>query len=221
MTDSEANKIFAEAKEAILSQDAASALEIAQKGLASGIKPMDLLNKGFIPGITEVGDRFGRGTLFLPELIQAAKVMQSVIDMVNERIEALGDQSLSAPVKILIATVKGDVHDIGKAILVAMLKANGFKVFDLGRDVPNEKIIEQAEKLAVDIIGTSALLTNTMGEQQKLEKLLRERGLREKYKTMVGGAPVTQRWANRIGADAYAEDAVEAVNKVKELLGRG
>jgi trimethylamine corrinoid protein len=121
--------------------------------------------------------------------------------------------------KIVIGTVEGDIHDIGKTIVVSLLKANGFEVYDLGRDIPTEKFIEKADEVGADIIGTSALLTTTMEGQRKLEAALKGKGLKGKYQTMVGGAPVTQRWADRIGADAYAEDAGEAVKKAKQLLG--
>ena len=114
--------------------------------------------------------------------------------------------------------MQGDVHDIGKTIVVALFKANGFDVLDLGRDVPNDKIIEEAEKFGADIIGTSTLLTTTMVLQKELEEELKRAGLRDKYKTIIGGAPVTQRWADRIGADAYAHDASDGVKKLKELL---
>ena len=120
--------------------------------------------------------------------------------------------------RIVLGTVQGDVHDIGKTIVVALFKANGFEVLDLGRDVPNHKIIEEAEKFNADIIGTSTLLTTTMVLQKELEADLKKAGLREKYKTIIGGAPVTQRWADRIGADAYAHDASDGVKKIKKLI---
>jgi len=119
---------------------------------------------------------------------------------------------------IVIGTVKGDVHDIGKSIVVALLKANGFTVHDLGRDVTTEAFIEKGVEINADIIGTSALLTTTMAQQKKLEEELKKAGLRDRFKTIIGGAPVTARWAARIGADAYAEDAQEAVKKVRDLL---
>ena len=121
--------------------------------------------------------------------------------------------------KVIVATVEGDVHDIGKTIVVSLFKANGFEVMDLGRDVGIDKIIDEAEKFGANIIGTSTLLTTTMVVQKELEQALKKAGLREKYKTIVGGAPVTQRWADRIGANAYAQDAGDGVRKVKELLG--
>jgi len=119
---------------------------------------------------------------------------------------------------VLIATVEGDIHDIGKGIIVSLLRAHGLDVYDAGRDVSLEKIIEMAEAIEAQVIGTSALLTTTMGAQKELEEELRKRGLREKYKTVVGGAPVTERWAKRIGADAYAEDASDGVKKIFLLL---
>ncbi|MEE8416775.1 MAG: cobalamin-dependent protein, partial [Desulfobacterales bacterium] len=120
--------------------------------------------------------------------------------------------------KVLIGTVEGDVHDIGKTIVVALFKANGFDVLDIGRDVSVSRFIEEAEKFGADIIGSSTLLTTTMAVQKELEEELKKSGLRDKYKTVIGGAPVTQRWADRIGADAYAQDASDGVRKVKELL---
>jgi trimethylamine corrinoid protein len=209
---------FEEAKKAIIECDAKNASLVATEGLADGIDPVEFLNKGFIPGINEVGELFGKGRLFLPELIIAAEAMRQVTDVINGALEAVGTISKKAG-KILMATVQGDVHDIGKTIVVSLFKANGFEVLDLGRDVPNEKIIEEAVRFEADIIGTSALLTTTMPAQQKLEKELKKAGLKEKIKTIVGGAPVTQRWAQRIGADAYAQDASDGVLKAKLILG--
>ena len=209
---------FEEAKKAMVACDAKNASLVATQGLADGIDPVEFLNKGFIPGINEVGELFGKGRLFLPELIIAAEAMRQVTDIINGALEAVGTISKKAG-KILMATVQGDVHDIGKTIVVSLFKANGFEVLDLGRDVPNEKIIEEAVRFEADIIGTSALLTTTMPVQQKLEKELKKAGLKGKIKTIVGGAPVTQRWAQRIGADAYAQDASDGVLKAKLILG--
>lgn len=209
---------FEEAKKAIVACDAENASLVATQGLADGIDPVEFLNKGFIPGINEVGELFGKGRLFLPELIIAAEAMRQVTDIINGALEAAGTISKKAG-KILMATVQGDVHDIGKTIVVSLFKANGFEVLDLGRDISNEKIIEEAVRFEADIIGTSALLTTTMPAQQKLEKELKKAGLKGKIKTIVGGAPVTQRWAQRIGADAYAQDASDGVQKAKLMLG--
>lgn len=211
------DQIFDEAKKAIVDCDANMAKEVAQRGLAEGIDPIELLNEGFITAINEVGDLFGRGRMFLPELILAAQAMQQVTEIINAAMETPGVNKTKG--KILIGTVEGDVHDIGKTIVVSLFRANGFDVRDIGRDVPIDRFIEEAEKFGANIIGTSALLTTTMGQQKKLEQKLKAAGLKEKYKTIVGGAPVTQRWADRIGADAYAQDGPDGVKKVRQLLG--
>ena len=211
-----ADKIFEEALDAVLNGDADKATEIAKKGLDEGVDPLDLMNNGFIPGINKVGDLFETGRLFLPALIYSATAMEKATAIINAAIPE--DQGLVSG-KVLVATVEGDVHDIGKTIVVSLFKANGFEVKDLGRDVAIDKIIDEAEKFGANIIGTSTLLTTTMVVQKELEQELKKAGLREKYKTIVGGAPVTQRWADRIGADAYAQDAGDGVRKVKTLLG--
>jgi len=209
-------QVFKEAKKAVIDQDEKRAIELVERIIAEGHDPMKLLTEGFIPGIEEVGDLFGRGELFLPELIRAAKVMEVVTKRITEALPSQDTQSTKGT--IVMATVKGDVHDIGKCIVVSLLRANGYTVHDLGRDVDTERIIEEAVKVDADIIGTSALLTSTMTRQKELEEALKEKGLRDKFKTIVGGAPVTARWAKKIGADAYAEDAQDAVIKVKELI---
>jgi trimethylamine corrinoid protein len=207
--------IFERAIEAIVKGDVQEAVEVAKKGLGEGIDPLELMNKGFIPGINKVGELFGSGRLFLPELVMSANAMERATELINESIPS-GQEQIHG--RLVIATVEGDMHDIGKTIVVSLLKANGFEVMDLGRDVAVERLIEEADKFHADIIGTSALLTTTMGAQKKLEEELRSADLKGRFKTMVGGAPVTQRWAQRIGADAFAEDAIEAVKKAKALL---
>ena len=210
-----ADNIFEQAIEAILKGDADKATEIARKGLDEGMDPLELMDKGFIPGINQVGDLFETGRLFLPALIYSATAMEKATAIINAAIPA-GEEMVSG--KVIVATVEGDVHDIGKTIVVSLFKANGFEVMDLGRDVAIDKIIDEAEKFGANIIGTSTLLTTTMVVQKELEQELKKAGLRDKYKTVVGGAPVTQRWADRIGANAYAQDASDGVKKVKELL---
>ena len=207
--------IFESAIEVIVKGNGQEALEVAKKGLDAGIDPIELMNKGFIPGINKVGDLFGSGRLFLPELVMSANAMEQVTGLINESIPTGQEQTQG---RVVIATVEGDVHDIGKTIVVSLLKANGFEVNDLGRDVSMARLIEEADRFDADIIGTSALLTTTMGAQKQLEEELKAAGLKDRFKTMVGGAPVTQRWADRIGADAFAENAIEAVNKAKALL---
>ncbi|MDR2460779.1 MAG: cobalamin-dependent protein [Deltaproteobacteria bacterium] len=211
--------IYEQAKLSVINHDKAKAMDLAKKHLDSGAEPMDIITNGFVPGISYMGEEFGRGTVFLPELMESADVMLTVVEVVNEAIAKLGGGKTAGPVgSIVAATVQGDVHDIGKGIAVAMFKANGYEVYDLGRDVPVEDLINTAEKRGAKVIATSALLTTTMVEQQKLEKTLKEANLRNKYITLVGGAPVTQRWAKRIGADIYAENAHLGVVLVAEKL---
>lgn len=209
--------ILKEAKQTIIAQKKDRAVELAEKVIGEGLDPMELMTSGFIPGINEVGDLFGRGLLFLPELVQSADVMKTVTDVINASLPS--QEAAAKKGSLVIATVKGDVHDIGKCIVVSLLQANGYTVHDLGRDVDTDRIIEEAVKVDADIIGTSALLTTTMTRQKEIEEGLKSAGLRDKFKTIIGGAPVTARWAAKIGSDAYAEDAQDAVVKVKELLG--
>ena len=211
------SEVYETAIEAVVKGDGALATETAKKGLSEGIDPLELLNQGFIPGINKVGDLFDVGQLFLPELILSARAMQNATDIVNA---AIPESDRQVQGRFLIGTVEGDVHDIGKTIVISLLKANGFEVKDLGRDVSTARFIQEAQDFKADIIGSSSLLTTTMPAQKKLEDELKKAGLKERYKTMVGGAPVTQRWANRIGADAYAENAAACVRAAKELVGR-
>jgi trimethylamine corrinoid protein len=208
-------KLFEDALEAIVKGDAEKATEVAKRGLDEGIDPLELMGKGFVPGINKVGDLFESGRLFLPALIYSSMAMEKATAIINAVIPS-EQETISG--KVLIGTVEGDVHDIGKTIVVALFKANGFDVLDIGRDVSVSRFIEEAEKFGADIIGSSTLLTTTMAVQKELEEELKKSGLRDKYKTVIGGAPVTQRWADRIGADAYAQDASDGVRKVKELL---
>jgi trimethylamine corrinoid protein len=205
--------LMQKAKESILNYDRDAAEDIAKRALEAGMAPGDVMAQGFIPGIQELGELFESGEVFLPELMMAAQAMEGATAVCNAALE--GDAG-EAKGTIVIGTVQGDVHDIGKAILIAYLKANGFEVTDLGRDVSAETFIAKAGEQKADIIGMSALLTTTMEEQRKVVKMIKEQNL--PYKTVVGGAPCTQRWADQIGADAYAEDANDGVKKINALL---
>ena len=209
--------LMKEAIESILNYDAAGAEDVAKRALAAGMAPGDVMAEGFIKGIQEIGELFESGEVFLPELMMAAQAMEAATQVCNA---ALAGGVAEKNGTIVLGTVQGDVHDIGKAIVIAYLKANGYGVTDLGRDCAAEDFISKAEELNADVIGMSALLTTTMEEQRKVIKLLKEKGLDGKFKTVVGGAPCTQRWADQIGADAYAEDANDGVKKIGALLGR-
>jgi trimethylamine corrinoid protein len=208
--------LFTQAARAIVEADREAAVRIAQEALAAGIAPGEIMAKGFVAGIAEVGELFESGELFLPELMMAAQAMEGAMAITNA---ALGEGAAVRKGTIVLGTVQGDVHDIGKAIVIAYLKANSYQVHDLGRDCSIETFLSKAAEHAADVIGMSALLTTTMEEQKKLIARLKEQGQRERYKVIVGGAPCTQRWADAIGADAYAEDASDGVKKIDALLG--
>jgi trimethylamine corrinoid protein len=207
-------RLMLAAKVSIIQADEKKAMEVIDEAIAHGLDLAELLRSGFGKGNTEVGNSFERGRISLPELLYSSEVMRDV----TERVMSLLEGSVEDNGKILIATVEGDTHDIGKSIVASTLRAAGFQVIDLGREVPVTHIIETAEKYGVDIIATSALLTTTLLEQKKLEIMLKDLGLRDKYITMVGGAPCTPRWKNRIGADIYSEDAIEAVKSAKKAM---
>ena len=207
--------IYEEAAQTIIDADRAAAEEVAQRALDSGLAPADIMQNGFVVGISEVGELFESGEVFLPELMMSADAMAGATEVTNAALEG---EAAEAKGRIVIGTVQGDVHDIGKAIVIAYLKANGYEVHDLGRDVPADSFLAKAAELNADVIGMSALLTTTMEEQRKVIKTINDEGL--SYKTVVGGAPCTQRWADQIGADAYAEDANDGVKKIGELLGK-
>lgn len=204
------------AKVSILQADEDKAMEVIKEAIAREMDLSELLRSGFGAGNTEVGNSFEKGTISLPELLYSSEVMKNV----TERVMSVLEKVTESEGKILIATVEGDTHDIGKNIVASTLRASGFEVIDLGREVPVNHIIETAEKYGVDIIATSALLTTTLTEQKKLETMLRDLGIRDKYTTMVGGAPCTPRWTKRIGADVYSEDAIEAVRAARDIINK-
>ena len=208
-------ELIRRARESIIDADEDEAMNLIREARARQLDVMELLRLGFAAGNNEVGSLFEAGQISLPELIFSSEVMRSVLYYIEENIS---DKSLKVKGKVLIATVSGDVHEIGKGMVVSTMKSLGIDVIDMGREVSVEEIIEKAEEHGVTIIATSALLTSTLKEQRKLENALREKGLRSKYITMVGGAPCSARWAKRIGADLYTEDAVEAAQKALEIL---
>ncbi len=219
----EKQEIFDKAKKSIVEADEEKALELISIAEKQGMDLLDLLINGFGAGNDELGDNFDKGIISLPELIYAAEVMKNVTGSILEILEyeeKKNDGKLPFMNRgtVVLATVAGDVHDIGKGIVASTLKSAGFEVIDLGCEVPVEKIVEEARRYNADIIGTSALLTSTMTEQKKLEKLLAESGLKSSFVTMVGGAPCTPRWAKKIGADGYSEDAIDAVKVAIALI---
>jgi trimethylamine corrinoid protein len=211
----EKEQLIKEAAKSIIDADKAKAEELAKSAIAAGMDPLEVINEGFSVGIAKVGDLFGRGELFLPELILSAEAMKVAADILNAALP----KGAKKRGKVVMGTAQGDIHDIGKSMVVSFLQANGFEVYDVGRDVEMQKFIDKAQEVDADIIGMSALLTTTMSGQKTLIEELKKAGLRDRFKVMVGGAPATQRWADRIGADAYGVDAADAAEKAKKLLG--
>jgi len=209
--------IFKMAQDAIIKCDSGLANTAMDDAKSSGIPMIDLLREGFSKGMEEFGEMYANGEVFLPELVLSAKIMTEVSEKFQEEMQKEGKETKKKG-KVVFCTVAGDVHDIGKGICCTMMRTSGLEVYDLGRDVSVDDIIAKAEEVGADVIGTSSLLTTTMVEQNKLEKELRARGIRDKYKTMVGGSPVTARWAKKIGADEYGNDAIECVQIAVRLV---
>jgi len=204
--------------EAVVDGNPKEARRMAQEALDMGVPPTEGIANAITPALAEVGDLFASGALYLPELMASGKAALAGVDVLETKLLASGSgrQALGT---ILIGTVAGDIHSIGKEIVSALLRANGFEVIDLGTDVPDEQFVQQVEELKPDILALSALLTTTTTKQRDVIVKLREAGLRDKVKVIVGGAPVTAEWAERIGADGTAPEAVAAVALGKRLLG--
>ena len=211
------DEVMQKAFDSILEIDEDMAAEALECGKAEGISAVEMLQEGFAKGLAELGELFASGDVFLPELIFAGEIMSIVTEAVDAELEA-GADTTERLGTIVIGTVEGDVHDIGKGICLSMLRANGFEVYDLGSEVPASEFVDKAVEVGADIIASSALLTTTMPVQQEIEDLLRERGLKGRIKTMVGGAPVTPEWAEKIGATAYSEDAIDCCEVAKRLV---
>jgi corrinoid protein of di/trimethylamine methyltransferase len=192
---------------------------LAKEALSLGIDPLDAINKGFVEGINFVGEQFGAGEMFLPDLVMAGEAMKTAVLVLEPEMKRRGSQRANLGT-VVLGTVKGDIHEIGKTLVMTMLSASGFQVHDLGVDVPAEKFIAKVREVNADLIGLSALLTTTMPGQRVVIDALTKEGLRAKVKVMVGGAPVSHAWAKEIGADGYGEDAMAAVALAKKLVGR-
>ena len=207
-------------KQTVIDGESEEAAVLAQKGLDAGLAPGDILDQGFVKGIEEVGDLFGRGEFFLPELVQGAEAMKAAVLVLQPALDAAGGARRSLGVAVA-GTVAGDIHEIGKTIVCSMLSAAGFTVTDVGCDVSVEAFVAKVKEVDADLLLLSALLTTTMPNQQKTIEALKAAGLRDGVKVMIGGAPTTRAWADEIGADGYAEDAIEAVATAKSILGVG
>ena len=213
------NALLTRMSEAIVAGDREAAAALAGDAVRSGLDLLEVVERGYVPGIQKVGELWEQGEYFLPELISSAEAMKAAMAVLEPELNRK-DLGSRMGGKVVIGTVEGDIHDIGKNLVASMLQAGGFEVFDLGADVRLERFVERAEEVGAGLICLSALLTTTMTNQRRLIGMLRDRGLRDKYKVLVGGAPASRRWAEEIGADGYAENAVAAVRLAKALAGR-
>jgi 5-methyltetrahydrofolate--homocysteine methyltransferase len=199
----------------IVSGQADEAAQLTRRGLSEGLEPLEILNGGLIPGMDEVGQKFKEGEIYVPDVLIAARAMRSGMDVLRPLLAASESLSLG---KVILGTVQGDLHDIGKNLVGIMLEGAGFEVIDLGADVPVEKFVEAVKEHQPRVLGMSALLTVTMVGMKTVLAAMRSEQVRDQVVTMVGGAPVTRSFAKEIGADGYAHDAVSAVETIKELL---
>jgi corrinoid protein of di/trimethylamine methyltransferase len=210
-------QIFKAMAQSIIDGESEEAKNLALQAIELGIDPLEAINKGFVVGVDHVGNLFSCGDAFLPELVMAGEAMKAAVNILEPEMSRQGTERKMLGT-IVLGTIEGDIHDIGKTLVGTMLSASGFKVFDLGVDVPATTLVERARAENADIIGVSALLTTTMVRQRDVIEALEDMGLRSTIKVMVGGAPVTRDWVEEIGADGFSEDAVGAVAVAKELL---
>ena len=210
-------KIIEDLKEAIIELNEVKAVEATKNLIAQGIDPLVGVEKGLSSGMTIIGDKFNQGECFLPELIRAGNAFNAAIKVLEPEIMKRGEKQSQAGV-VVLGTVTGDVHKIGKEILAMLLKTRGFVVHNLGEDVSMSTFVSKAEEYDADIIGMSALLTTTMPAQKEVIDFLKEKGIRDNFLVMVGGGPVNQKWSDEIGADGYAETAENAVQLALRLI---
>lgn len=211
-------ELFQKMAQSILDGDSDIAIALAKQAVEAGIDPLDAISKGFVLGVNQVGENFASGQAFLPELVMAGEAMKAAVATLEPEMQKRGT-TRQVFGKVVLATVEGDIHEIGKTLVGTMLSASGFQVYDLGVDVPSARIIEKVKEVDADLVGLSALLTTTMVKQKEVIEELDKLGLRKKVKVMVGGAPVTRDWVQRIEADGYSEDAIGAVGLAKKLVG--
>lgn len=209
--------IFEAMAQSVVDGEPEQAGALARRALQEGIDPLDAINQGFLVGINRVGEAFGCGKAFLPDLVAAGEAMKAAMAILDPELSHRGPQRQTRG-QVVIGTVKGDIHDIGKTLVATMLSASGFQVHDLGVDVPPEHFAAKAREVGAAIVGVSALLTTTMAGQKAVIDALEDFGLRPTVKVMVGGAPVTRAFAQQIGADGYAEDAIRAVAEARRLM---
>jgi corrinoid protein of di/trimethylamine methyltransferase len=208
---------FRAMRQSIIEGAPETARELAQNALQNSISLLDAIDQGFVPGMSYVGEQFGLRAMFLPDMMAAAEAMKAAMSVLEPALKKEGKERPVAGT-VVLGTTKGDIHEIGKTLVGTLLTAQGFRVHDLGVDVPSDQFVAAAGDLVADIVGVSALLTTTMRGQKAVVEAVERAGLRPRVKVIVGGAPVTRRWAQEIGADGYAKDAVSAVALANGLV---
>jgi corrinoid protein of di/trimethylamine methyltransferase len=211
------DQAFAAMRQSIIDGAPDTAVALAQQAVRAGIPLLRAINLGFVPGMHAVGEQFARRTLFLPDMMASAEAMRAAMNVLEPELKKAGTERPMAGT-VVLGTTRGDIHEIGKILVGTLLAANGFQVYDLGVDVSAEQFAAKAREVRADVVGVSALLTTTMRNQKTVIEALEREQLRASLKVIVGGAPVTRRWADEIGADGYAPDAVSAVALVRSLM---
>ena len=212
------SEILKQLREVVILGEPDRARELAAQALEAGVAPLTAIEEALNPGMQVVGDRYESGEYFIPDLVMSAEAMKAAMGVFEPALIARQEQRQVLGT-VVIGTVEGDIHEIGKSLVATMLSAAGFQVHDLGVDVPASEFVKRVQETGANVVGLSALLTTTMLNQEAVIEALEEAGLREQVKVVIGGAPTSTDWAQTIGADAYAENANEAVGVVKGLLG--
>ena len=212
----EKNEILEGLQKAVIEGDAEKVVALAKESIAAGISPLESIEGGLTPGIGEVGDAFGRGEMFLPEMVASAEAMEAAMGILEPHF--VGDEAKKKGL-VLVGTVKGDIHDIGKNIVIALLKVNGYEVVDLGRDVPSADFVDKAIDMKADVVGISGLLTTSLPMMRDIIQMMVEDEVRDEIKVIIGGGPTSQEYADEIGADGYGDTAYNAIQLCDKILG--
>jgi len=213
-------ELFSKLSMALIDGEEETVAALVKQALEQQLNPLEIIKQGLTPGMNVVGEKFACGDFFLPHLVMAGNAMKAALSLLEPALKAGGLIRQTAGV-VVLGTVAGDIHEIGKSLVGTLLTADGFVVHDLGVDVPTDRFVRVTRETGADLVGLSALLTTTMRHQRQVIDALTEAGLRHQVKVMIGGAPVSAHWAQEIGADGYAEDAVGAVGLARRLTGRG